>query len=597
MARATVSVAAHPHLLRLQRVVAHHPAITGCLFLCVMAFVTHFLRFQSFGLYEDDYYFITTPMQWSPQALLEHVRFAWTAWPQGRPIGFSLPQILTFIGLQRGGLPAVYVIAFAILALNCCLFYGLLLRVSTPSFALVGAMAFCVFPADTTRPFLTHAFQLQTSLTFCLLAGLAYSSRWRPLSYFIAVGALLTYESGYLPFLAIPLLAKPWSRRFAMRYVIHVALCAATIALVLVLRAATGEPRAAAAGSNWLETLGKVALGTVIGPTVSMGLFAFRPLYTLAQLNVWALLLATLAALCVWLVLMLLDARWESANESPPTHTVAEWEWHMLIAGMVMLCTGYLASFTHFPPIRPFGRLTSVHLGATMGASIVFAWAWMHGLPMIVTRYRPRLIPVIRPALAVTVGLLVGHGLLIQNDYATSWRDQRRFWADVARLAPDMQQGTLILVPKSQLPRTQYIHTHSWANAIVLEQLFAFPQDWSSPPRVFLLEDDWLDHVTWEGDQARWLMPSGMWDEQMSPLPPANVILLEGLDGQLTRRSGEIQLHGRAFQLKPFDVGTISTLAPGPLLPHMSLNHGAENTRISPQAAQNKNPCLLPKLA
>src|SRR5207302_4136088 len=106
-----------------------------------------------------------------------------TSLPQGRPLGFFLPDLLSFIGDKLGGLPAIYLIGFLVVTLNTFLCYRLLRVRVPPAPAVVGAAVFCLFPADTTKILLTHDFQLQPSLTFALLAALAYSAGRRPLAY------------------------------------------------------------------------------------------------------------------------------------------------------------------------------------------------------------------------------------------------------------------------------------------------------------------------------------------------------------------------------------------------------------------------------
>src|SRR5436305_461513 len=83
-----------------------------------------------------------------------------------RPLGFFLPDLFSFIGDKLGGLPAIYLLGFLIVTLNSFLCYRLLRTRIPRAAALAGALAFCLFPADTTKILLTHDFQLQPSLTF-----------------------------------------------------------------------------------------------------------------------------------------------------------------------------------------------------------------------------------------------------------------------------------------------------------------------------------------------------------------------------------------------------------------------------------------------
>src|SRR5207237_4181343 len=106
-----------------------------------------------------------------------------------------------------------------------------LLRVRVPvAAAAVGAAVFCLFPADTTKILLTHDFQLQPSLTFALLAALAYAAGRRPLAYALSAGALLSYESGFLALFALPLCLRSWDRRLLRELVGHMLMLAVVVA-------------------------------------------------------------------------------------------------------------------------------------------------------------------------------------------------------------------------------------------------------------------------------------------------------------------------------------------------------------------------------
>ena len=147
-----------------------------------LVWIAQFHHFRDFGLYEDDYWFISEAMGKNLDYLFSRLHTAFIALPQGRPFGFFLPDLFSFVGDKLGGLAAIYLLGFAIVTLNTFLCYRLL-RVRVPATpSAVGAAVFCLFPADTTKILLTHDFQLQPSLTFALLASLAYTARRMPLA-------------------------------------------------------------------------------------------------------------------------------------------------------------------------------------------------------------------------------------------------------------------------------------------------------------------------------------------------------------------------------------------------------------------------------
>ena len=169
--------------------------------LFLVIWIAHFSLSYSFGLYEDDYSHISPWMTSEPSILMSILAVNFTVWPQGRPLHFSFPKLFGYLGFQAAGLQGIYVIAAIILTLNAFLFYLLLKRVGSDTFALLGGLAFCLFPADTTRAFLTHAIGYQPSFTFLLIALHLYFSDLRKVSYVVILGALLTFEAGLAAFL------------------------------------------------------------------------------------------------------------------------------------------------------------------------------------------------------------------------------------------------------------------------------------------------------------------------------------------------------------------------------------------------------------
>src|SRR6266851_3890233 len=209
-----------------------------------LVWLAQFHHFRDFGLYEDDYFFISEAMGKDASYLASRFHTAFTALPQGRPFGFFLPDLLSFIGDKLGGLAGIYLVGFTVVTLNTFLCYRLLRCRLPVAPATVGAAVFCLFPADTTKIFLTHDFQLQPSLTFALLSALAFTAGRLPLTYVLSAGALLSYENGFLALLALPLFKHRWDQRTPRELIVHVGILAGLVAAVVVLRFLVGEGRA-----------------------------------------------------------------------------------------------------------------------------------------------------------------------------------------------------------------------------------------------------------------------------------------------------------------------------------------------------------------
>jgi hypothetical protein len=559
-------------------------------FLALTIWVAHFFYFRYFGLYEDDYAYISEPLGWHLSDLLDYAK-VFVDWPQGRPIGFFLPHLLSFIGAQLGGLHAIYIIGFVIVTLNAFLFYSLLKRVSSEAMAVIGALAFCLFPADTTHTFLMHALGLQTSLTFLLIASLCYLSGKRVLPYLVILGSLLTYESPFMVFWGVPLLKSRWDRSLVRELIRHVAILMGIILVVVVIRTSMGEQRILETRANILPVLLKVREAIVIGPAVSLELFFYGPARTVLHWN-WELTIVFVACLVVfaWVLHQLrIDSLEEKHNhllafrskifilngilQAPAYYSgIAQ----LFLAAVVMLCLAYVVSYTHFPPTAIYGRATSVHLAAAFGGSLIFTCICSVFLS-IAKAYRLKNYAVV--ILAFYLSLVVAYRFSIQLDFKQAWQNQRSFWTSAIENLPDMTDETVVFVLDHDLPQTQYIITNSWADPIILGQIFQFPGHWKNPPRLFVVHRDWTESVIREGDQFKWKVPTATWRSHWEVLPNSNVILLEMENGKLVRRLGSISIHGQNLELKPMPPDVKPTWGKGALYSYLIAEASYQSSR------------------
>jgi hypothetical protein len=502
----------------------------------LLVWTAQFHHFRDFGLYEDDYWFISQAMGKNFDYLLGRLHTAFTAMPQGRPFGFFLPDLFSFVGDKLGGLAAIYLLGFAIVTLNTFLCYRLL-RVRVPHApAAVGAAVFCLFPADTTKILLTHDFQLQPSLTFALLASLAYAAGRKPLAYLLGAGALLSYESGYLALFALPLFVRRWDRSTPRTLATHAAVLIGILIAVVLTRFAVGEGRATESAGGATALVPMLLGSLVLGPARSLAAMFYGPLKAIPGWDTETKILAVLTLLGAGVLLGLLSAR--RAGIATPRRDILQ----VGAAGLVMLVVGYGFAFTHFPPNAIVGRGTSVHLGATLGMSVIgAAVAWL------LLDIRPRVAVAL---IACYLAAAVGYYVTIERDFMRSWQLQRAFWQQVVVCCSDLQDGTVLLYELNPSDEPTFIFTNSWADPLILGETLAFPPGWSNPPRLFGLTQ-WLDRVYPDGDHLVWWVPGASWEEHWEVLPQDNVILLRRApDGALMRVPGPVDIAGQSLRLK-----------------------------------------------
>jgi hypothetical protein len=552
-----------------------------------VVWVAHFLHFRSLGLYEDDYAHISEQLSWRLIDLIRYLRVAVT-WPQGRPLHFLLPHIGAFMAGHLGALNAAYVLAFLVEVANAFLFYLLLRRMGLESTAWLGGLAFGLFPADTTHSFLLHALGIHTSLTFLLIASHLYLSGEKIPAYVMSAGSLLTYESAYMPFLVVPLLVLPWGRGKLPEILRHLAVWIGILLIAVMLRSLMGEGRieAATSASNAVLSAGaQTAASLVIGPVVSLGLIGYGPAWILFHWsNALTLVFLVSAPFFAWMLFtgpgnpgeaaataqgrVRVRIPWrESArrNVRGSDHLV-----NLLIASIALLSLAYGASFTHYPPTALYGRMTSVHAAAALGGGLFFACACGMLLQFASTARRRILVTVL---LALYLSVLLAYRFAIQLDFVQAWKNEKAVWTQVAPLVPDVTDGTMVMVLNHDLPTTRFIRTNSWADPIMLAQLYEFPKEWRRPPRLFVLPPDWTKSIVSDGNELRWEVPAATWLAHWETLPDGNVILLEMENGQLVRRYVPLYIHGRVLNLKPPAGPRAPGFTPGPLYQYMLDQH------------------------
>jgi hypothetical protein len=323
----------------------------------------------------------------------------------------------------------------------------------------------------------------------------------------------------------------------------------------------------------------KVIAAAFIGPAVSLGQFVYAPVRTLFTWN-WELtvVFAVCLGIFTWVFrrlkidsvgekrehVLAFNSKYLSANGivrvCPLFPSIAK----LLLVATIMLCLSYTLSFTHFPPIATRNRMTSVHLAAAFGGSLLFACFCSICLSVAdAYRFRNRALFV----LALYMSLVVAYRFSIQLDFCEAWQDQRSFWTNAIEKLPDMKEGTIVFVLDHDLQRTRYIASNSWADDLLLRQILTFPKQWKNPPQLFVVDDRWTESVFREGHTLKWAVgwSGGNWDV----LQNANVILLEMETGKLMRRFGVINIGGEELELKPLSPEVSRDWQKGPMYSYL----------------------------
>jgi hypothetical protein len=561
-----------------------------------LVWIAHFWSLRSFGLYEDDYYSIPEAMNTKLGPLLHELASRTSFSDQGRPLHGPLISALSALGFSLGRLEGIYVIGYLIVVSNTLLFYLLLKRLAPQrEVALLGGLAFCLFPADTTQAFLTHSLGLQPSLMLLLIAFHLYLSGKIKSSYVAAFCTLFIYETTFPVFLAAPLLAEFGNTSRKRTLLRHLLILGGLLLIVAVLRRAGGEERVVHFGA----LQGALLLANpLVGPVTTLAMFIYRPIEALGKLSMKEITPMSLAFPAIAVVLFRLRSYGQQEEDGRMDQTgLARWAPKFLrhsrglfMVGLGMLILAYPLTLTTLG-FAVSGRGTRAHMAGVVGASMMFASVGSAILRFAHSRNRKY---IACGALSAWLALLAGFGLNVQHDYTAAWRFQRYFWTDVVRLCPDLTDGTVIFVDPSGLPdNRQFLFLRKQLEGVpdtkqikfltytdlVLAQIYRFPASWSRPPIVFRLPIDWksvqsVDAVTSDNeDSAEGLRRT------LRTIENGNAILLETHNGRMTRRSGTMAIAGRTVTLKEESLSPAGAFDRSALYRYMIWNGETEEDR------------------
>jgi hypothetical protein len=496
----------------IDRIQSNYPWVRSAVLVTLLGlliFSSQFSQVQYLGLYEDDYDYVAETLTYTPKTFFSILEYILTHWPQGRPLGFGIPKSIVFVFHNLGlGVFSLYLLSFLILTANAglafCIFRRLFNNVLS---AFLGAALFAFFPALTTRSFLMHNLSLQISLLFLLLAIWLILKGKNVLSYLAAFLILLTYETPFTLLYALPLLTHQGklNREWVKKTLVHALILTAILAAYMGARSLLQDERMGQLSSSLLELPWIMIQSAFIGAFTSFRsvFFGINTFLNAAE--------GSSPVFGVSLLVLLLGFSFagqkgpqpeEAVSGSPSSRPHARRLLRIGIAGILCLGLGYLLPFTHFPPIKLAGRLTSIHLPAGLGFSLVLTSLFT----FLYLQYKK---PIQKHILTAGAILLIaafsGYHHVIQRDMVRSFFNQQWFWTHIVQQCPQFEDGTVVIVEKDTLPKTTYIQSFSWADPYILNYLYHFPDTWEQAPTVLTLNPGWEEHLVREDDQ--WIYP------------------------------------------------------------------------------------------
>jgi hypothetical protein len=206
-----------------------------------VAWIANYLHFTSFGLYEDDWYFIGFPFIVDLKTWMGHSLWQSLSLPehsQGRPLQFIFGYTFAALGALTKSLAGSYLIAFSLFSVAALLMYQVLRQRFSRLVSTLAAIIFVVTPLHTLRQFLNgQYYSFGPAFILVFIAMLLYLRGRRSWAYAVAPLVLLTYESMFFLFIGVPLLRRGCLRKNRRRaWMIHLGFCAAVVVLYFLAR-------------------------------------------------------------------------------------------------------------------------------------------------------------------------------------------------------------------------------------------------------------------------------------------------------------------------------------------------------------------------
>jgi hypothetical protein len=522
------------------------------LVLTAVSLLANFLHFASFGLYEDDWYYIACAWQMQPGQWLPVIWASIRGFYIGRPVQECLLWTSGFLSSAWHSIEPLYVLAALLHAASVLMAFRVLRLRYTAFLAALGALLFAVSPISTIRPYLDGTLWAAPGLMFVFAAILVYARRrYAAGSYFLAALGLLTYEPLFFLFLAAPFFRR--GRKTWRQTAIHVAICSLILVAYLVVRMRTSEQRLmTASGEAPLDVAAGVLEFAVYSAFSSFRSYVYAVFIAARDASleslVWSLLLATVTVACI-LRLPSAAIRRTARLASPRTRW---WLARVLAPGFGLMALGFALSYfsnAHRLMYPLVGRDTRFSLAAILGSSLVVAGILWYPLAKCRRRWTRRLVGA--GAAAFFVFLLL-YSFVIQEDYRREWRHMNQLFTEIMELTPDAGADTLLVIHRPWFdgplfptgPRMPSINFQVHGLALGFSRLF---EDYHGPEVFVVYNDEWRSHLGVRLDgKMRWTEPDFGGSQPDMAAPVERIILLvEQPDGNLKRVDAPFSVEGR----------------------------------------------------
>jgi hypothetical protein len=421
--------------------------------------VSFTFHYNKLGFTEDDFFQITPYLDGFTSSTIKTLVGYFVDPIQGRPIGYSVPLIMSALSASLGGKLFLSIASSTIFVLLFIVSYKIFFYLFNNKFsATTGALFLVFFPADTTHTFWVHAFQLHTSLLI-ILAGIWYLiSRKKIVPYILLGFSLLTYESTVSIFLIFPILLQ-FSKK---NWIVHIAKSMIIIITILLSRVLimSDSSRIEFIAQDLIRAAKHIRYSLVIGTytSISSSVESFSTIF-----NEWLWNWQEIGISIPISIFVLLAITFTSKFEFVDIKLKKDSTLRLLIASIALVVMSYMSSMSHYPGFRG-GRFTSVHLTASLGVALFITTL----LTSIYYRIsRPVSLKIFKAIIICYFTFICLFHYNIQLDYIESWERQKIVWRKIDAILPKPNKIETIVFYS-----TEHDYKYTIRNAHLLSRVY-----------------------------------------------------------------------------------------------------------------------------
>lgn len=471
---------------------------TSVISVAAIALVANFLHLASFGLYEDDWYYMAPPWDVSTSAWLKEMVDVVRGFYLGRPLQEICLRLIALVGARLESVLFLYCVAAILYAASAALVYRVL-RLRYPIFfSTLAATLFSISPLTSVRQHLDVTLWGASGYICLCFAILAYAHRKRVTPYILGTAGLLIYEPLFFVFAGAPFFRRGPKTRAAIAS--HATVWAAILIVYFAIRRTLAEPRIASVlQENPAVTLWRVLEFIALFIAGSFVSYVYAAYVALREHPLEGL---------VWTVMFApMLVAWFRSRSALAERKRLRWQWWLrraVFPGLCFTALGYVLSYFSMTGILTYpvtGRDTRFSLAAAFGSSILTAGAFSWKLAWF---RKPWLKAAVSAGGLAWCLLLVLYSFVIQRDYVEQWQLHQKVLGAMAALSPDATPDMLFVVERP--PMVPFLKSGQRGPAIANQShglQFSFRRLFGhgAAPEIFeVFGDTWMTKLRRSGD-------------------------------------------------------------------------------------------------